>query len=218
MTRARSLFVLLLILLAPLALSAQDKDQLCNDLQRRPLKVGQWVSYQWTGGRTDGSTMRMAIVGTEPVGGTPYYWYEMSMHDPQRGDKGTVIMQMLVQGLAGGASGVRGMIMKTGTEPAMRMSDQMVQMMGSRMGKNVADEIARQCQQMELIGWEQVTVPAGTFRALHLRSAVEQTEAWVMPDMFVGLVRAKLKDGSTMELTGGGSDAKSSITETPRAM
>lgn len=218
MVRLRSCLLLSFLMLVPLALSAQDKDQLCNDIQRRPLKVGQWAGYQWTGGRSDGSTMRMAVVGTEPVGGTPYYWYEMSMNDPHRGDKGKVIIQMLVPGLAGQMSGVRGMIMKTGTEPAMRMADQMVQMMGGRMGKNVADEITRQCQQMELVGWEQITVPAGSFRALHIRSAAEQTEAWILPEMFVGLVRAKLKDGSIMELTGRGSDAKSSITETPRSM
>ena len=205
-------------MLASHSLAAQDQTQLCNEIQHRPLKVGQWVSYHWVGGRTDGSTIRMAVVGTEPVGGTPHFWYEMSMNDPHRGDKGKVIMQMLVPGRMGEMGNVRGMIMKTGNDPAMRMSDQMVQMMGNRMGKNAADEITRQCQQMEFVGWEQVTVPAGSFRAMHIRSPEEQTEAWVLPDMFIGLVRAKLKDGSTMELTGRGGDAKSSITETPRSM
>jgi hypothetical protein len=71
---------------------------------------------------------------------------------------------------------------------------------------------------MDLVGWEQITVPAGTFRALHLKSAQEQTEAWVLPDLYFGMLKATMKDGSAMVLTDRGSDAKSSITETPRRM
>jgi hypothetical protein len=61
-------------------------------------------------------------------------------------------------------------------------------------------------------------VPAGSFRALHVKHAVDQTEAWLVPDLYFGLLRATLKDGSSMELTARGDDAKSSITETPRMM
>jgi hypothetical protein len=39
-----------------------------------------------------------------------------------------------------------------------------------------------------------------------------------VPDLYFGLLRATMKDGSTMVLTGRGADAKSSITETPRSM
>ena len=216
MRSAKLLGLLTLILAAPLV--AQSKDQLCNDIQRRPMRVGQWASYNWAGGRTDGTTMRMAVVGTEAVEGKPYYWYEMSMTDPRKGPKGKAVFQMLVPGLSYQSGGVRAMIMKSGDEPAMRMPDEMVRMMGGRMGQNLAADIARKCLEMELVGWEQVTVPAGSFRALHVKSASDQTEGWVVPDVYFGLVRAKLKDGSTMELTGRGTDAKSSITETPRSM
>lgn len=47
------------------------------------------------------------------------------------------------------------------------------------MGQNIAADIARKCQEMELVGWEQVTVPAATFRALHVKHTGDQTEAWV---------------------------------------
>jgi hypothetical protein len=220
MPSAKSLAFLALLVAAPSpALVAQDKDQLCNDIQRRPMRLGQWASYNWTGGRAEGTTMRMAIVGTEPVEGTPYHWYEMMITDPAKGAKGKTIIQMLVPGLGYQAGGVRGMIMKNGDQDAMRMPDQMVRMMGGRMGgQNFAAEIARRCQEMELVGWEQVTVPAGTFRALHIKSPAEQTEAWVLPDFYFGLLKATMKDGSSMVLTGRGTDAKSSITETPRVM
>jgi len=214
--RAKTLSLLALFLAAPLV--AQEKDELCNDIQRRPMRVGQWASYNWTGGRADGTTMRMAVVGTEPVEGAPYYWYEMVMSDPAKGAKGKTIIQMLVPGLSYQTGGVRGMIMKSGDDAAMRMPEQMVRMMGGRMGQNLAAEIARGCLEMERVGWEQVTVPAGTFRAMHIKDARQQTEAWVLPDLYFALLKATLKDGSSMVLTGRGADAKSSITETPQTM
>jgi hypothetical protein len=71
---------------------------------------------------------------------------------------------------------------------------------------------------MDVVGWEQLTVPAGTFRALHVKDAAEQTDAWLLADLYFGLLKATLKDGSAMELMGRGQGAKSSITETPQMM
>lgn len=206
---------LAVLLAAPLSLAAQDKEKLCRDIQNRPMRVGQWAGYRWTGGREDASTIRFAVVGTEAYQGSPHYWYEMQMTDPSKGDKGRTIIQMLVPSLAFQKGVVRGIVMKSGTEPAMRMPEQMVAMMGSRMASSVAAEMARSCLEMEVVGWEQVTVPAGTFRALHIRHPQENTEAWVRPELYFGMVQVTMKDG-TMVLTGHGTDARSSITETPQ--
>ena len=162
--------------------------------------------------------MRFAIVGTEAQEGTRYYWYEMTINDPTRGAKGKTIMQMLVPGLAYQAGGLRGMIMKTGDDPATRMPDQMIRMMGSRMATNITAEITRSCLEMAVVGWEDVTVPAGTFHALHIRNPRDQTEAWVRTELYFGMVKVVIKDGSVMALAGHGGGAKSSITETPRDM
>jgi len=207
----------LLTLLCATPLIAQDKEKLCTDIQNRPMRVGQWADYRWTGGRTNGSTMRMALVGTENVGTKPHYWYEIAFNDASRGT-GKTIIQILVPGLAFQASAVKALILKSGTEPAMRMSEEAVRMMGSRMGQNFATEFAHKCQETEVVGWEQVTVPAGTFRALHVRHTGEQTDAWLLSDLYFGLLKATLKDGSSMALTARGADAKSSITETPTMM
>jgi len=207
---------LFLVLAAAPSLAAQDKDKVCNDLQQKPMRVGQWALYRWTGGRPDGGTMRMAVVGTEVVGGAPYYWFEVVFDDASKGNSGKTVLQMLVPGL--GATDVRGMIMKSGAEPAMRMPEEMVRMTGGQMGKNFATEFGRKCKEMDVVGWEQTTVPGGSFRALHLRHAADQNDAWVVPDLFFSLLRVKLKDGSTMELTARGADAKSSVTETPQTM
>ncbi|HEY3279329.1 MAG TPA: hypothetical protein VGJ83_02370 [Gemmatimonadales bacterium] len=212
-------FMLAAVLLAalPAAARAQDKDKICRDLQQRPMTLGEWASYAWTGGRSDGTTMRFAIVGTEAQGGATYYWYEMTIVDPKQGAKGKTIIQMLVPGLGYLSGGLRGMIMKSGDAPATRMPDQMVQMMGGRMASNIAAEMTRRCQEMEFVGWENVTVPAGAFRAIHIRDPKDQTEAWVRPELYFGMVKVVMKDG-TMVLTAHGGGAKSAITETPRPM
>jgi len=216
----RSTLALAAVLLAalPPAALAQDKDKICQDVQHRPMRVGQWATYTWTGGRSEGGTMRFAIIGTEAQEGATYYWYEMTINDPNRGAKGRTIMQMLVPGLAYQAGGLRGLIMKSGDDPATRMPDQMVRMMGSRMATNITAEITRSCLQMDVVGWEDVTVPAGTFHAVHIRNPREHTEAWVRPELYFGMVKVVMKDGSVLALAGNGGGARSSITETPRPM
>lgn len=219
MPRATTLaFAAVLLAVLPPAASAQDKDRICRDVQHRPMTVGQWATYAWTGGRSDGGTMRFAIVGTEAQEGTTYYWYEMTINDPNRGAKGKTIMQMLVPGLAYQGGGLRGMIMKSGDDPATRVPDQMIRMMGSRMATNITAEITRSCLEMDVVGWEDVTVPAGMFHALHIRNPREHTEAWVRPELYFGMVKVVMKDGAVLSLAGHGAGAKSSITERPRPM
>jgi hypothetical protein len=211
------MLALLTLLCAPAPLIAQDKEKLCTDFEARPMRVGQWAGYRWTAGRSDGSSMRMALVGSEAVAGKPHYWYEIAFEDAKNA-RGKTILQVLVPGFAFQASTVRGVIIKSGTEPAMRMPEQMIRMMGSQMDQNFATEFARKCREMTVVGWEQVTVPAGSFRAMHLKHTADQADAWLVPDLYFGFVRATLKDGSKVELASQGGDAKSSITETPQTM
>ena len=196
---------------------ANDKDRICGQLQNRTPPVGSWASYNWTGGRTNGTTMRMAVVGQEAQDAKTYYWYEVTIADPARPSDKT-ILQMLVAGL--GTGNVRSIVMKSGQQPAMKMPAQMIQMVNSSPGMNMAADLARQCQAMEVVGWEPVTVPGGQFRALHLRNAASGTvsEVWVQPDLPFAVVKSVLKDGGAMELGGQGTGAKSSITETPVEM
>lgn len=203
------------LLTAPLA--AQDKQKICQDIEHHPLTVGTWATYNWTGGRSDGNTIRVAVIGKETRAGTALYWYEMMMQNPKR-SKDNMIMQMLVPGLTYDPNGIRGFVMKSGDQPAMRIPEQMVRMMAANMGPNMAADIARGCAEMEVVGWEQVTVPAGSFRALHLRHPSSGTEAWLQPTLGFPMVKAVMKDNGTMALAGQGTGAKSSITETPREM
>jgi hypothetical protein len=161
--------------------------------------------------------MRVAIVGAEKVGDSTFYWYEVDMTTPARGDGGRVIMQALVPGMVYEAAGMRALVMKSGSEPAMRFPEPMVRMMAGHTGRNLAAEVTRACLEAQLLGWEQVTVPAGAFRALRAKTK-DGAEAWLTLDLLFGLLKLVTKDGDTMVLTGRGTDAKSSITETPRPM
>lgn len=204
-------------LLVPAVALAQDKAQICSNVENHALILGSWAVYNFTGGQADGSTMRFAVVGNEPYQGKTYYWFEVKLDDPKRPRAG-MVMQMLVPGLGLQASSVRSIIMKSGDQPAMRMPEQLVQAMASSLGSNVAADITRSCREMDLVGLEMVSVPAGSFRAQHLRHAREGIDAWIQTNLNFPMVKATMKDGGTMVLASQGTGAKSSITETPREM
>ncbi len=179
-------------------------------------KLGQWASYDVRGGQADGSKLKFAIVGSDRRGDTTLYWLEIAggaATDPSRNG----IMQILVPGPGARATSIHGMIVKIGSQPAMKMSPQMLGMMGSHMAQdNMAMEFARQCATGRVVGPETVTVPAGAIPAIHVKSA-DGGDAWLAKDIPFGLVKAVGKQG-TLVLTGHGSDAKSSIAETPQEM
>ncbi|OLC09652.1 MAG: hypothetical protein AUH41_04670 [Gemmatimonadetes bacterium 13_1_40CM_66_11] len=219
MPRITSCLLFAVALSLPLVpLAGQDRNQLCTEIQRHAMTVGQWASYRWTSGSLTGGTMRMAVVGRETHEGATFYWMEVMIADSKRGPEGRMIMQSLVSGLGPSAKGVRAVVMKQGDQPAMRMPEQMVQMMNSSKGADVSAEIVRQCQEMEIVGSEDVTVPAGHFHATHMRQPRSGMDVWLRTGSSFAMVKATMKDQGTLELTGQGTDAKSSITETPREM
>jgi hypothetical protein len=205
----RSLAVVVALSLAAVPVSGQDIAALCRET--RTFTNGQWASYRGVD-RNDTTTTRFAIVGTE---GTRLWW-EMSITSSRRRQDGTMIMQALVSDLGTLQPRFHAMVIKSGDRPAQRMPDQMVQMMSSRMGTNMSTEAAKQCEQGQVIGTESITVPAGTFRALHVKTG--DTESWFAREVPFGMVRVKASNGGLMELTSFGRDAKSLITETPQVM
>ena len=192
---------------------AADKQRICGQVEQHSFTVGSWATYNWTSGQTSGSTLRMAVVGKEAHEGTTYYWYEVTIEDPQH-PNAKMIIQTLVPSL-GSNAGVRAVIIKSGGQPAMKMPPPMVQMVNATPGTNVTAEIARDCQEMDVVGWEDVSVPAGHFRALHMKHPRRAMEVWVQPDLEFAMVKGTLQDGGVMELKAQGTGAKSSITETP---
>ncbi|HKA60294.1 MAG TPA: hypothetical protein VKD28_16885 [Gemmatimonadales bacterium] len=189
---------------------APDQQNTCRDLESRAFTLGTWMSHNWTGGQMTGSKTRVAVVGTELQDRVPYYWFEVSLDDPAR-----PASKMTVQLLAGGpgstSAGIRKATMKMGSMPPMTVPPSTVQMFN---GINVA-QIARECRSMQLVAWDDLSVPAGKFRAMHLRDPRTSADFWITPGAQSGIVKLIWKDGSTAVLTAQGSDAKSSLTGMP---
>jgi len=190
-------------------LAAQELARICASAGK--VTVGQWATYAGAGGQVDREALRLAIVGSERQGDSTLYWFEVN-HQGAGGAGRGEIWQLLVPGLGLGATEVRGLIVKLGTAPAMRV-DQMLPLMTGQMGQtNPALEFARRCASARALGWETVNVPGGTVRALHARDA-EGWEAWVSEDVPFAFVKLRTGDGGVLVLTGRGTDAKSSITD-----
>lgn len=204
----------------PAVAPAQDLASLCEKA-RRPA-VGAWSEFKWVGGRNDGATIRMSVVGTERRAGTDLLWMEMVMRDFPMGPRqrtgerqrtARIVSKVLVEGFGGGDYSPRASIMKLGDGPAMEMP-----MGQSRMGTAGAPNLDA-CRSAKVVGWESVTVPAGTFRALHVQSTSGRDDTWVVPNLPFALVKESASDdgqGHQMVLIGHGMGARSLITEKPR--
>ncbi|HEX4634395.1 MAG TPA: hypothetical protein VH163_11195, partial [Gemmatimonadales bacterium] len=65
------------------------------------------------------------------------------------------------------------------------------------------------------LGYADVTVPAGTFHALHIQDT-DGSEIWVMPTVPLGLIKVTRTAGNgDLVMTGHGSGAKDELTEAP---
>ena len=202
----RLLQVILVLAVLPVSAGAQGLPELCEEM--RTVTVGQWIEYEMIAPQVQQgvTNMRFAIVGSEPADGEPHYWYEMKME--------TMITQMLVPGFPYDPSQVKRMVMKMGDEPAQEMPETMLVMMRAQMTNNPALSTAGRCGDVddaEEVGWETISVPGGSFRALHLRSAELQAEWWLSSEASFGMVKFVGPGGQEMELTGHGTDAQSSL-------
>ncbi len=177
-------------------------------------KVGSWVEYQGTYNKKPPMKSRYAVVGTESRNGQEYKWLEMTMHDEKKNKD--IAYQMLVPG--GGPlqmDGIEEIVMKIGTDPAIKIDGMMMNMMRGQLAKSLAFKDA--CTEVTLVGEERVTVPAGSFNAKHFHSAKYETDSWVDLKVPFSMVKTVGKNHELV-LVASGDGAKSSITETPKEM
>lgn len=163
--------------------------------------AGSWSEY-----KTNDGTMRLALLGNETRAGKTYVRMEMSVTSKD----GPMVMQMLVPGYPYDISGIAEMVMQPAGQPAMRMPQQMLSMMASRMPK---DLLAEACSNRNItrVGEESITVPAGTFRTIHFHDSQNNNDVWVSSSIPFGLVQTKTaRDNIVLVATGG--DAQSKIT------
>jgi len=201
-------------LLAAQSAGAQDMRAICQRALHPP--VGAWSEFRARGGSEAGRTMRFSSVGRETHGDTAYIWLEFVIHGLGKGemqgvgDTITMITKVLAPGFGPGMELARTHIIKLGSMPAMEMP---VRGHSPDAGPSMLDD----CERSRVVGWEQVTVPAGSFRALHVRDAESGADTWVDPDLPFGMVKGgDASDSSLVELVAHGTGATSRITETPR--
>jgi hypothetical protein len=173
----------------------------------KPPSPGSWSEYTTAEGK-----MRLALLGSETRGGRNLVRMEMSMTSRE----GPMIMQVLVPGYPYEMSTIEDFVLKAGDRPAMRMNAQMLQMMSRNMPKDRVAEFCRDAQ-MTRVGAETITVPAGTFPTIHFRDNTSGNDVWISESIPFGLVKSTSRNGDIV-LSGRGSDARSSITETPQDM
>ena len=177
-------------------------------------KVGTWAEYEGMYDQKTPMKSRYAVVGTETREGTDYKWIEFKMHDEKKNRD--MVYQMLVPG--GGPlemEGIQEVVMKTGTDPAMKMSGMMMKMIRGQLAKSSIFKDV--CTEAQLVGKEKVTVPGGSFNAKHYHSAKHETDSWVDPSVPFSMIKSVGKKHE-IALTATGTGAESSITETPKEM
>jgi len=176
-------------------------------------EVGRWAEYKALYNKKDPFTVRYAVIGTEQREGKPMDWVEMRMVGADKAHN--IVYQMLVPGSLMRMGEVQEIVFKTGDKPAMKMNGTMLQMIRGQMEKqNLYSEV---CNDVTLVGKEDVAVPAGHFQAQHYHSAKYGADSWITPAVPFSLVKS-VGENHRMELTSQGSGAKSSITEKPQEM
>jgi hypothetical protein len=196
--------------LAVAPLHAQDLVAVCKQMSHPA--VGSWASFKFVGGSNDGATLKMSVVGSESHGDTAYLWFEMAMNGfgGARGEKFSGMSKMLIAGFGPGMEHPRAMILKIGNTPAMNMPQ------GGPMGQMAGGDRTgfSKCGEGKSLGYADVTVPAGTFHALHVQDQ-DGSDIWVMPTLALGLIKVTRTSSGDMVMTGHGTGATDAITETP---
>jgi hypothetical protein len=173
--------------------------------------VGNWATYQSTLNNKPG-VARYAVVGIEKREGTDMKWLEYKLAQE---NKDTTVFQMLIPGGPHEIGQVEEIVMKSGGRKAMKVSGMMMKMIRGQMEKS--SFLNNMCEGVTLVGEESVTVPAGTFKAYHFHNSKYNSDSWISPSVPFAMVKATGKNHD-IALTGTGTGATSSITETPQDM
>jgi hypothetical protein len=209
--RSRLSAGLLAALLAggPAALHAQGT---CGGYIKAPAPGG-WSEYVLRVPSSADLKVRLAVTGEDSRRDRKFVWFETRVDGPA----GLMVSRLLVPGYPYQNAALQDAVMQG-------LDGQVIQLGPNLLNRARAQELPRLhrsivegCAGAQLVGNEQVNVPAGTFRARHYRSAQAGADIWVSSDFPFGLVKmTNSVDASSMELTAKGTDAKTSVTGTPR--
>jgi hypothetical protein len=171
--------------------------------------VGSGAQYEVTSPNGQKTTMEVDVVGKESVNGKDGYWFEIPVNDQRM--QGMVMKMLLV--LDAERPSMAKMVMQMPGQPPMELPQQMNRMSPEQQKpidpKNEVDDL----------GVESVTTPAGTFDARHYRMKDGTGDAWISEKVTpYGLVKYqgnKDKGERSVMLMKVITDAKDRITGTP---
>ncbi|HET7040438.1 MAG TPA: hypothetical protein VFI13_00390, partial [Gemmatimonadales bacterium] len=191
-----------------LATTAAAQDNPCSTKLPRLPAVGAWSEYQ-----ADSGNFRMMYVGHETAGER----LEMAMTRTMRnGQTGNMVMQIVVPSFPYEMTQAKEVVMQMGENPPMKLSQQMLDMMRSRMPSNQSIS-PEACNRLARVGSESVTVPAGTFSTTHYRDAQDSTDVWIDTSVPFGMVKVVARHGTIM-LKAKGTGGTTGIHGTPQEM
>lgn len=181
-----------------------------TDLKTVP--VGSWSQYRVSDGTQTNVNVRIALVSRSGQEAQ----VETQVTGGPMGPTGKTTMRMTVPTDTKAGASPRGHVIQVGDNDPMELPEQMA----------AASQPFTKPDPKKKVGSETVTVPAGTFKVDHYRDkAVDgrgTVDFWiaasVLPFGMVKMVSAGNATGGTvtMELTAKGSDAKPTVTKTPK--
>lgn len=186
--------------------TAQSLGDICSSVGR--LAPGQWVEYTISGTESMGamapSGLWVGNVGTEQRDGVGHTLYESRLMGAQN-----LVSQLLITGDGGpwDMDNLVEMRMQMPGQAPMTISGAMLDMARQQ---SPTPDIAEQCARAEVLGHESVSVPFGTFQAIHLK-VDQNVEVWASADVPMAALKVITPDGPTMELKAHGDGATSSI-------
>lgn len=189
--------------MALLGLAAAAGAEDCGDFTKLP-PPGHWG--EWRAG-ADG--FKLTLLGQEARQGRTFVRLEVKTVD-----KGQILISQSLTTIDAPMI-VLEMILKQGTQPAMKLPPEMMKVLGTAAQSNPARVNCG--AQTTLVGQETVTVPAGTFAAARYKDPM-LGDVWLSKQVPFGLVKVRSDKGEELVLVGYGAGATSEITETPIEM
>ena len=168
--------------------------------------VGSGAQYEITSPNDKKMTLEYDVVGKDTIDGKDGFWFEVPIDTPEM--QGMIIKMFMT--VDQGVPTITRTVMQMPGTPPMEMPQQPARMQNDQ---NKPFDVRTD---VDDLGSESVTTPAGTFDTRHYRMKDGSGEAWISDKVSpYGLVKYNGKDKNTVILVKVVTGAKTRITQTP---
>lgn len=186
---------------------------------------GAWTEYRMKDNDSDG-TMKISVVGDEERNGQHFFWWEIKTVDKKSGDRSIIKFEGSEN--PNNKDVVSTVIIQQNDEQPIKYtfkvpkSDENKKEDKPKPATPAASDTDEDNEAIKNLGWETITVPAGTFKCQHFviygEDDKETDEYWTSDKLpLIPVVKAlNHSDNSTMELVSYGDKAVSEIKGIPK--